>query len=75
MLSVTEVSADSEVTRVMSSSHVSSSQWEVELDADMDISEDSESPKIAANPSKLCQQFSSEMKKKFKVRYTHTHSN
>ncbi|XP_030279267.1 synaptonemal complex protein 2 isoform X4 [Sparus aurata] len=65
--SFVEVSADSQV---LSSSHtVSSSHWEVDVeDEDMDMDEDSELPKPAVNPSKLCQQFSSDLKKKFENR-------
>lgn len=64
------MSADSQV---LSSSHtVSSSHWEVDVeDEDMDMDEDSELPKPAINPSKLCQQFSSDLKKKFEVGHTH----
>ncbi|KAM9350340.1 LOW QUALITY PROTEIN: synaptonemal complex protein 2 [Symphorus nematophorus] len=63
--------AESEVSRVMSSSHmVSSSHWEAEVgDGDIDMEEDMELPKIAVNPSNLCQQFSSELKKKFQNRH------
>ncbi len=58
---------------MMSSSHtVSSSHWEAEFgDGDMDMDEDLEFPKPAVNPSNLCQQFSSELKKKFQVGNTH----
>ncbi|XP_044065790.1 synaptonemal complex protein 2 [Siniperca chuatsi] len=68
---VAEVSTEGKVSRVMSSSHmVSSSHWEAEVgDGDMDMDEDLELPKIAVNPSNLCQQFSSELKKKFQNRY------
>ncbi|XP_038579496.1 synaptonemal complex protein 2 isoform X5 [Micropterus salmoides] len=68
---VTEVSAEGEVSRVISSSHaVSSSHWEAEVgDGDVDMDEDLELPKIAVNPRDLCQQFSSELKKKFQNRY------
>lgn len=74
--SVAEVSAESEVTRVLFSPHtVSSSHWEAEVgDGDIDMNEDLELPKIAVNPSNLCQQFSSELKKKFEVRQTNTHT-
>ncbi|TKS77440.1 Synaptonemal complex protein 2 [Collichthys lucidus] len=39
------------------------------MNGDLDIDEDLELPKSAANPSNLCQQFSSELKKKFQKRY------
>ncbi|XP_036958544.1 synaptonemal complex protein 2 isoform X4 [Acanthopagrus latus] len=69
--SFVEVSADSQVSQVLSSSHtVSSSHWEVGVgDEDMDMDEDSELPKPTVNPSNLCQQFSSDLKKKFENRY------
>ncbi|XP_029292237.1 synaptonemal complex protein 2 isoform X3 [Cottoperca gobio] len=65
------VSADDEVSRVMSSSHtMSSSHWEAEVgDGDMDMDEDFELPKIAVNQSGLCQQFSTGLKRKFKNRH------
>ncbi|XP_070767245.1 synaptonemal complex protein 2 [Enoplosus armatus] len=69
---VAEVSADGEVSQVTSSSHtVSSSHWEAEVEdvEDMDMTEDLEVPKMAVNPSNLCQQFSSELKKKFQNRF------
>ena len=58
---------------MLSSSHtVSSSHWEVGVgDEDMDMDEDSELPKPTVNPSNLCQQFSSDLKKKFEVGRTH----
>lgn len=84
---MTEVCAGTEVTQVMSSSHTSSGQWEAELDGDADMSECLETPDLAAKESNLCQQFSSEMNKKFEVRartsmelvtmaceYTHIHT-
>ncbi|XP_047187101.1 synaptonemal complex protein 2-like isoform X2 [Scophthalmus maximus] len=69
--SFTEVSADGEVSQVVSSSHmVSSSHWEAEVGVgDMDEDEDEELPGIAVNPNNMCQQFSSELKKKFQNRY------
>ncbi|XP_073325885.1 synaptonemal complex protein 2 [Pagrus major] len=69
--SFVEVSADSHVSQVLSSSQtMSSSHWEADVgDEDMDMDEDSELPKLAVNPSNLCQQFSSELKKKFENRY------
>ena len=68
--------AESEVSRVMSSSHtVNSSHWEAEVgDGDMDMEEYMELPKNAVNPSNLCQQFSSELKKKFQVEHTQQHT-
>lgn len=74
--SVTEVSADGEVSQVVSSSHmVSSSHWEAEVGVgDMDEDEDEELPGIAVNPNNMCQQFSSELKKKFQVGHTHTNT-
>lgn len=68
--SVTEVPAEGEVSRAMSSFHtVSSSHWEVEVGAgDMDMDEDLDLPVgNAVNPSNFCQQFSAELKKKFQV--------
>ncbi|XP_027144283.1 synaptonemal complex protein 2 isoform X2 [Larimichthys crocea] len=61
----------SQVSRVMSSSHTMSSRhWEAEVEnGDLDIDEDLELPKSAVTPSNLCQQFSSELKKKFQKRY------
>lgn len=72
--SVTEVSADSEVSHVMSSSHtLRSSHWEAKVqDGEMDMDEDLELSKIAVNPSNMCQQFNAELKKKFQVGHTHT---
>ncbi|XP_039657476.1 synaptonemal complex protein 2 isoform X4 [Perca fluviatilis] len=69
--SFAEVSVEGEVSRVMSSSHtMSSSHWEAEVgDGDMDMDEDLELPENAVNPSNLCQQFSSELKKKFQNRF------
>ncbi|XP_034446239.1 synaptonemal complex protein 2 isoform X5 [Hippoglossus hippoglossus] len=66
-----ELSAEGEVSQVMSSSHtVSSSQWEAEEGSgDVDMDEDLEMPGIAFNQSNVCQQFSSELKKKFQNRY------
>ncbi len=71
--SVAEVSAESEMSQVMSSSHtVSSCHWEAEVgDGDMDMDEDLELSKTALNSSHLCQRFSSELQKKFKVRNTY----
>lgn len=87
MFVVTEVRAGTKVTQVMSSSYTSSGKWEAELDGDADMSECLETPEVAAKESNLCQQFSSEMNKKFEVRartsmevvtmaceYTHTHT-
>ncbi|XP_049921300.1 synaptonemal complex protein 2-like [Epinephelus moara] len=69
--SFAEVSAEGELSQVISSSHtMSSSHWETEVgNGDMDVDEDFEVPKIAVNPSNLCQQFSSELKKKFQSRH------
>ncbi|XP_035863718.1 synaptonemal complex protein 2 isoform X4 [Sander lucioperca] len=69
--SFAEVSVEGEVSHVMSSSHtMSSSHWEAEVgDGDMDMDEDLELPENAVNPSNLCQQFSSELKKKFQNRF------
>ncbi|XP_068589399.1 synaptonemal complex protein 2 isoform X3 [Cebidichthys violaceus] len=69
--SFAEVSADGEMSRLMSSSHtMSSSHWEAEVvDGDMDTDDDFELPKIAVNPSNLCKKFSSELQKKFQSRY------
>nr|XP_020471326.1 synaptonemal complex protein 2 isoform X3 [Monopterus albus] len=58
--SFTKVSAEGEVSQVMSSpSHV--------VDGDMD--EDLELPETAVNPSNLCQQFNSALKQKFQIRH------
>lgn len=65
---VTEVTAGTKVTQVLSSSRTSSGQWEAELDGDADMSECLDTPEVAAKGSDLCQQFSSEMSKKFEVR-------
>ncbi|XP_075898427.1 synaptonemal complex protein 2 isoform X2 [Nelusetta ayraudi] len=62
---LTEVCAGTKVTQVMSSSHTSSGKWGAELDGDADMSECLETPEVAAKESNLCQQFSSEMNKKF----------
>lgn len=55
----------------MSTSHtISSSHWEDDVgNGDIDIDEDLELPEVAGNPTNLCQQFSSELKKKFEVGY------
>ena len=76
MSSVIELSAEGEVSQILSSSHaVSSSQWEAEEGSgDVDMDEDLEMPGIAFNQSNVCQQFSSELKKKFQVGHTHVHS-
>ncbi|XP_044207947.1 synaptonemal complex protein 2 isoform X3 [Thunnus albacares] len=68
--SFAEVSAEGEMSQVMSSSHtVSSSHWEAEVaEGDMDMDEDLEFPEMALNPNNLCQQFSSELKNKFQNR-------
>lgn len=68
----TEACADTTITHV-SSQHTSSGQWEAELDDEGDLSEFLETPEIAVKGRKLCQQFSSEMKKKFEVRREHAH--
>ncbi|KAI3356815.1 hypothetical protein L3Q82_003476 [Scortum barcoo] len=67
--SCTKVSAEAELSQVMSSSHMlSSSHWETEVgDGDMD-EEDLELPKMAGNLSDLYQKFSSDLKKKFQNR-------
>lgn len=63
------MSAEDKVSRVMSTSHtVSSSHWEDDVGNDMD--EDLELPEDAVNPTNLCQQFSSDLKKKFQVGQT-----
>ncbi|XP_040915914.1 synaptonemal complex protein 2-like [Toxotes jaculatrix] len=69
--SFAEVSADGEVSQVMSSSHtVRSSHWEAEVTGgDVAEDEDLEPPGTGVNPSIICQQFSSELKKKFQNRY------
>ncbi|KAK9515487.1 hypothetical protein VZT92_026131 [Zoarces viviparus] len=67
--SFTEVSADGEMSQVMSSSHtMSSSHWEAEV-GDGDTDEDFQLPEIAVNPSNLCNKFSTELQKKFQSRY------
>ncbi|XP_053173914.1 synaptonemal complex protein 2 [Scomber japonicus] len=68
--SFAEVPAEGGVSRVTSSSHtVSSSHWEAEVaSADLDMDEDLDLPDVAVHPSNLCQQFSSELKKKFQSR-------
>ncbi|XP_029013447.1 synaptonemal complex protein 2 isoform X2 [Betta splendens] len=70
--SFTEVSAESEVNPVMSTSHtVSFSRWEDDVgEGDMDMDDDLELPETAINPRNLCQRFSSELKKKFQDRFT-----
>ncbi|XP_054465353.1 synaptonemal complex protein 2 [Anoplopoma fimbria] len=66
---VAGLSAEGEVSRGMSSSHaMSSSHWEAEV-GDGDMDEFFELPKIAVDPSDLCKQFSSELKKKFQSRH------
>lgn len=76
--SVTEESAESQVPWGMSSRTVSCSRWEAEVedmgDGDIEMIEDLELPEIVANPNKLCQEFSSELKKKFEVRHTQTYT-
>lgn len=62
-----EVSGEGELNPVMSTSHtVSFSRWEDDV-GEGNMDEDSELPEIAVNPSNLCQQFSSDLKKKFQV--------
>ncbi|XP_042347777.1 synaptonemal complex protein 2-like [Plectropomus leopardus] len=63
--SFAEVSPVDEMSHVTSSRTISFSHWET----DMDMDEDFEMPKIAVNPSNLCQQFSTELKKKFQNRH------
>ncbi|KAM6981964.1 synaptonemal complex protein 2 [Tautogolabrus adspersus] len=69
--SYTEMSVESEASHVMSTSHtMSSTHWDAETgDGDMDMEEELELPKMALNPNNLCQQFSSELKKKFQNRH------
>ncbi|XP_034732402.1 synaptonemal complex protein 2 isoform X2 [Etheostoma cragini] len=69
--SFAEVSVEGEVSRVMSSSHtMSSSHWGAEVgEGDMDMDEDLELQENVVNPRNLCQQFSSELKKKFQNRF------
>ncbi|XP_032375632.1 synaptonemal complex protein 2 isoform X3 [Etheostoma spectabile] len=69
--SFAEVSVEGEVSRVMSSSHsMSSSHWGAEVgEGDMDMDEDLELQEKAVNPRNLCQQISSELKKKFQNRF------
>ncbi|XP_074537165.1 synaptonemal complex protein 2 [Halichoeres trimaculatus] len=64
--SYTEISVESEVSQVMSPSHtMSSSHWEAETgDGDMELEDDVE----AVNPSNLCQQLRTGLKKKFESR-------
>lgn len=46
----------------------SSGHWEGEVtDGDVDIDEGLDLPEIAVNPRNMCQQLSSELKKKFQV--------
>ncbi|XP_063745820.1 synaptonemal complex protein 2 [Eleginops maclovinus] len=68
--SFTGMSADTEVSHVMSSSHTLSSShcWEAEV-GDGDMDEDFELPKLAMNKSSMFQQFSNDLKKKFKNRH------
>ncbi|XP_029361274.1 synaptonemal complex protein 2 [Echeneis naucrates] len=68
--SFSEVSAAGGMSRVMSSSHMmTSSHWLAEVDGgDIDMNEDLETPETALNPSSLCQQFSSDLKKKLQNR-------
>ncbi|XP_033942241.1 synaptonemal complex protein 2 isoform X2 [Pseudochaenichthys georgianus] len=69
------MSADAEVTHVMSSSHTMSSShcWEAEGgDGDMEGEEEEEDcdlPKLAVNQSSMFQQFSNDLKNKFKNRH------
>lgn len=67
-----EVPAVDELSQMSSSSHTSSRQLKSEVaDEDVDMDEHLELPEMAANPRKLCQQFSSELKKKFQVWRAH----
>lgn len=53
------------------SNPVSCSNWDIEVaDGDTGMDEHLKLPKIVGNPSNLCQQFSSELKKKFEVKGT-----
>lgn len=62
-----EVPAVDELSQVKSSS----GHWEGEVtDGDVDIDEGLDSPEIAVNPRNMCQQLSSELKKKFQKRYS-----
>lgn len=62
---VAAVSAEGERSQVLFSFHAGSSSYcEVEV---QDIDEESEWPKISGNTNDMCQQFSSELKKKFQV--------
>ncbi|KAI9530932.1 hypothetical protein NQZ68_000423 [Dissostichus eleginoides] len=68
------MSADAEVSHVMSSSHTMSSShcWEAEGgDGDMEEEEeeDCDLPKLAVNQSSMFQQFSNDLKNKFKNRH------
>ncbi|XP_061759820.1 synaptonemal complex protein 2 isoform X2 [Nerophis ophidion] len=65
----TEVFPESERNQVLSTSCNVSNHWYADKeDGEMDM-EVSESPDVLVNPSKLCQQFSSELKKKFQNRF------
>ncbi|KAM9855210.1 uncharacterized protein sycp2 [Aulostomus maculatus] len=66
-----EASADGEMSQVMSSSiTVSSGHWEAEgADADMDMEDELDLPDASVNPGNLCQQLSSNLKKKIQSRY------
>ncbi|CAJ1085456.1 synaptonemal complex protein 2 isoform X8 [Xyrichtys novacula] len=68
--SYTEISVESEMSQVMSPPQMmSSSHGEADTgDGDLDMAEDFEMPKMAISPKNLCQQFSSELKKKFENR-------
>ncbi|XP_013766244.1 synaptonemal complex protein 2 [Pundamilia nyererei] len=62
-----EVPAVDELSQVKSSS----GHWEGEVtDGDVDIDEGLDLPEIAVNPRNMCQQLSSELKKKFQKRYS-----
>nr|XP_057940990.1 synaptonemal complex protein 2 isoform X2 [Doryrhamphus excisus] len=66
--SFAEVLAEGEMSQALSTSFtVSSSHWDADgEDQDMEVLE---LPDVLLNPSKLCQQFSSELRNKFKNRF------
>ncbi|XP_054624622.1 synaptonemal complex protein 2 isoform X8 [Dunckerocampus dactyliophorus] len=66
--SFAEVLAEGEMSQVLSTSFtMSSNHWDADVeDQDMEVLE---LPDVLVNPSKLCQQFSSELKKKFQNRF------
>ncbi|XP_041654666.1 synaptonemal complex protein 2 [Cheilinus undulatus] len=66
--SYAELSVESEVSQGSSHWEAETGDGEMDMDMDMDMDEDLELPKTTVNPSKMCQQFRTDLKKKFQSR-------